>query len=473
MLAAGDFVVPRLNGLPYLEKPPLLYWANAASLRFFGETPWAARLPDAARRARHGAARGPRRRRMAPPRGTVRRHPPSRLADRLSDDPNEPDRRTPDVLLHGDAPRRAERRSTGASRGRPWRMAAACTGAAAAGAFLTKGLIAIALPGSILLVWCAGDRPPEAPGPARALSRARRLPRPRGPLVRPGRTPEPGLPAVLLRPRALPAFRDGLGETGGAALLLRAGVRRSASSPGSPFFGAALRRAWRRTDDGFFFLVWFAAVFVFFSPVAEQAAAVPLPGDSRRRGARAAPRPRARAGGIWIVQAALATALAAALLLHPATRAFVMEARLQGVVAPGAGAARRRVVGGGALRRQRPGTGPASLAGGWAAFLAGIVLGWPYAPAGPVRRGARLGRAGSGRAAAHSARRIQGLRQRRFVGAEDADPRRRLSGRARARVRDASGGARSRSSGAAIASGGSGRATDPFSLSSAFRISSR
>jgi hypothetical protein len=45
MLASGDLVVPRLNGLPYFEKPPLLYWANAASLRLFGETPFAARLP--------------------------------------------------------------------------------------------------------------------------------------------------------------------------------------------------------------------------------------------------------------------------------------------------------------------------------------------------------------------------------------------------------------------------------------------
>ena len=45
MLAAGDLVVPRLNGLPYFEKPPLLYWANAAAFRAFGETPWAARLP--------------------------------------------------------------------------------------------------------------------------------------------------------------------------------------------------------------------------------------------------------------------------------------------------------------------------------------------------------------------------------------------------------------------------------------------
>ena len=45
MAASGDWVTPRLNGIKYFEKPPLLYWANAASLRLFGLTPWAARLP--------------------------------------------------------------------------------------------------------------------------------------------------------------------------------------------------------------------------------------------------------------------------------------------------------------------------------------------------------------------------------------------------------------------------------------------
>src|SRR5664279_1310137 len=45
MLAAGDLVTPRLNGTRYYEKPPLLYWANAASFKVLGETPFAARLP--------------------------------------------------------------------------------------------------------------------------------------------------------------------------------------------------------------------------------------------------------------------------------------------------------------------------------------------------------------------------------------------------------------------------------------------
>jgi len=45
MLATGDFVAPRLNGYRYFEKPPLHYWAVAASMSLFGEAEWAARLP--------------------------------------------------------------------------------------------------------------------------------------------------------------------------------------------------------------------------------------------------------------------------------------------------------------------------------------------------------------------------------------------------------------------------------------------
>ena len=45
MLATGDFVAPHLNGYRYYEKPPLHYWAVAASMSLFGEEEWAARLP--------------------------------------------------------------------------------------------------------------------------------------------------------------------------------------------------------------------------------------------------------------------------------------------------------------------------------------------------------------------------------------------------------------------------------------------
>jgi 4-amino-4-deoxy-L-arabinose transferase-like glycosyltransferase len=45
MVQSGDFVVPRLDGLPYLDKPVLYFAAAAASMEAFGPTEAAARLP--------------------------------------------------------------------------------------------------------------------------------------------------------------------------------------------------------------------------------------------------------------------------------------------------------------------------------------------------------------------------------------------------------------------------------------------
>jgi 4-amino-4-deoxy-L-arabinose transferase-like glycosyltransferase len=44
MLADGDWVIPHLDGVAYIEKPPLQYWATAVSLRLFGDDEFAARL---------------------------------------------------------------------------------------------------------------------------------------------------------------------------------------------------------------------------------------------------------------------------------------------------------------------------------------------------------------------------------------------------------------------------------------------
>ena len=44
MIATGDWVTPRINGYKYFEKPPLQYWATAASFSAFGLNEWAARL---------------------------------------------------------------------------------------------------------------------------------------------------------------------------------------------------------------------------------------------------------------------------------------------------------------------------------------------------------------------------------------------------------------------------------------------
>jgi 4-amino-4-deoxy-L-arabinose transferase-like glycosyltransferase len=47
MLATADFVTPRLNGVNYFEKPPLVYWLVAGALKVFGENEWAVRLTPA------------------------------------------------------------------------------------------------------------------------------------------------------------------------------------------------------------------------------------------------------------------------------------------------------------------------------------------------------------------------------------------------------------------------------------------
>lgn len=44
MVESGEWVIPHLNGLPYLEKPPLQYWATAAIYRLLGQDEWTARL---------------------------------------------------------------------------------------------------------------------------------------------------------------------------------------------------------------------------------------------------------------------------------------------------------------------------------------------------------------------------------------------------------------------------------------------
>jgi 4-amino-4-deoxy-L-arabinose transferase-like glycosyltransferase len=48
MWESGDWIVPRLNGEPFLEKPPLYWWAQAAMFALFGRaTPTLARFPSA------------------------------------------------------------------------------------------------------------------------------------------------------------------------------------------------------------------------------------------------------------------------------------------------------------------------------------------------------------------------------------------------------------------------------------------
>ena len=45
MLGRHDFVTPTIDGIRFFDKPPLMYWAAAGSMRIFGAHDWAARLP--------------------------------------------------------------------------------------------------------------------------------------------------------------------------------------------------------------------------------------------------------------------------------------------------------------------------------------------------------------------------------------------------------------------------------------------
>jgi 4-amino-4-deoxy-L-arabinose transferase-like glycosyltransferase len=48
MVKSGNYILPRLNGLIYIEKPPLLYWLIALNFNLFGVSEWTARLVPAA-----------------------------------------------------------------------------------------------------------------------------------------------------------------------------------------------------------------------------------------------------------------------------------------------------------------------------------------------------------------------------------------------------------------------------------------
>src|SRR3546814_20097643 len=48
MLASGDVITPQLShDVAHFSKPPLTYWAIAASVAVFGANEWAVRLPNA------------------------------------------------------------------------------------------------------------------------------------------------------------------------------------------------------------------------------------------------------------------------------------------------------------------------------------------------------------------------------------------------------------------------------------------
>ncbi len=44
MIASGDYITPRINGIPFLDKPILYYWLQTIAIHLFGIKEWALRL---------------------------------------------------------------------------------------------------------------------------------------------------------------------------------------------------------------------------------------------------------------------------------------------------------------------------------------------------------------------------------------------------------------------------------------------
>jgi 4-amino-4-deoxy-L-arabinose transferase-like glycosyltransferase len=378
MLAAGDFVTPRLNGVPYFEKPPLLYWSNAASFALFGTTPWAARLPT--RLFGTGTALL-----LAFAVGRLRGRREGLLSAVFflaapfgfaSARMNLTDGAltfffTATLLAALATLRRAQA-------GRPTAWLAAATGALAAAGFLSKGLIAVVLPGGILLLWAL------ATGAARNL---------RAILLSPA-APVFLLivsPWLLLAERANPGFLQFFfihehfqrfatpAASRPGPIYYFAGLFLVGFLPGLPFFFRGARAALRRDPVTLFFLVWFGVVLVFFSvsrskllpyifPALPAAAALAARGLVTSAGS-AAP---------WRWQAAIVCAFPATLAALPEVRATVAQSRLGAIALFGsaallAGAAR-------ALFARSPSGGAAALGFGWAGLYVALALAWPRIP---------------------------------------------------------------------------------------------
>ncbi len=376
MLAAGDLLVPRLNGVPYFEKPPLLYWVNAASLQVFGQTSWAARLPT--RLAGLGttllvliAARGG----LGPSAGVLFLAAPMGF---LFSRTNLTDGLltfffTATLLSGRAAVLRREAR-------RPWIGMATLFGATSAAAFLTKGLIAVALPATIFFIWAAST--------GRLVATMRTLLLSPAPIV----FVVLALPWFLAVERRHPGFLEFFFVREHFQRFVTKGAKRPGPIyyfvpvlllgflPGIPFFVRGFWRGLRWSDPGFFFFVWFTVVFLFFStsgsklppylfpaiPAAAVLAARGLPGNGARR--------------LWLLQALLATGLALGLLLHPELRAQARELHLEAIVAPALAALVLASWSAVLFAARSCALALTSVAAGWACFFAAVAIGWPKTP---------------------------------------------------------------------------------------------
>ncbi|CAB3847315.1 Undecaprenyl phosphate-alpha-4-amino-4-deoxy-L-arabinose arabinosyl transferase [Achromobacter anxifer] len=153
MLRSGSPMVPLLDGMPYFHKPPLYYWLAQISYALFGVHEFSARLPSLLGAWSAGAALYAfmaRYRNAAQARWAVVILGLMPLffgaAQFANMDMLVASMITLCVLAAADT---ALRRAAG----RPFRAMSVATGVLAALAVLAKGLIGLALPGSIVLAW--------------------------------------------------------------------------------------------------------------------------------------------------------------------------------------------------------------------------------------------------------------------------------------------------------------------------------
>ncbi len=158
MLVSGDFLTPRLDGLPFFHKPPLFYWLTAASLALFGDNAWAGRLCSVL------AATGL----VTVFYVFLRRYARMRAAGRtiliLAVQPflfGAAHYANLDMLVAALISLTVLAGADAVFRGehlRPDRMALIVMYVAAAAGFMAKGLIGVVLPGGVLFFWLLGRR---------------------------------------------------------------------------------------------------------------------------------------------------------------------------------------------------------------------------------------------------------------------------------------------------------------------------
>jgi len=377
MLVTGDWVVPRLNGVPYFEKPPLLYWANAAAMKVLGTTNFAARL--ATRVAGLGTLLlvwlgvgrlwGRRAGLIAAVFFLIGPLPFTFSRLNLTDG----------VLTFfftatvfaGFATIRAK------TQRRRWLALSAWTGAAAAGAFLSKGLIGIVLPGGILFLWALATRQGRSLGallfgPAAAAFLALSLP-----WLWLAEQRVPGFLHFFFIHEHFQRFATPVANRPGPIYYFVV-VFVAGFLPALGFFFRGLRNAGRKDPEALLFVIWFALVFVFFSLSHSKLSpylfpAFPAAAALAARGLLAS---RGRGFGL---AALLSAALAPLAFVIPAAREAAVRSGVLPVAITGALALIAGAVSAFVLRR-REDAALGALAAGWAGFYLSLALLWPHTP---------------------------------------------------------------------------------------------